>query len=171
MTDTAGSVGTWRWGRAGVRLSDTDRAHRRRVRARRQAEDHRRAERDRQDSYERWELGLVVPWRITVALDAGTHVGPEVDLACGVVEPTVDEWETGRRYPTFEQLTKLSDLTGYPLDWFVSDAAPLDIRDTTLWGHMTERDRQRWKPPVLEFEDAAVSVCPGTAAYRECHLF
>ncbi|MCZ9635268.1 hypothetical protein [Rhodococcus sp. BH5] len=67
-----------------------------------------------------------------------------MDIACGTEEPTVDEWEAGQRYPTFEQLLLLAELTGFPVDWFTRTDEPLDIPHTTLWMHMTEREREQW---------------------------
>lgn len=58
------------------------------------------------------------PKRITLALDSRDLYGPEVDLACGVEEPAVDEWEAGTRIPTFEQMEALAELTGYPIGFF-----------------------------------------------------
>ncbi len=37
----------------------------------------------------------ITPSRITLALDAGDHYGPEVDVACGGVAPMVDAWAAG----------------------------------------------------------------------------
>lgn len=64
--------------------------------------------------------------RITQALDAGGHEGPEVDQACGVQEPVVDEWEAGTRTPTREQLGRLADLTGVTVAFFyLPDPPPM----------------------------------------------
>ncbi|MDH6284340.1 hypothetical protein [Prescottella agglutinans] len=123
------------------------------------------------EAYEGWRLGLVAPWRITAALNLGDHYGPEVDVACGTEEPAVDQWEAGTRYPTFEQLKLLAELTGRRVDWFVQTEKPLDVRSTSLWGHLTKRERERWKPPLLTFTSAAVAECPGTSDYLETHLF
>lgn len=57
-----------------------------------------------QQAYRDWAAGHVIPDRITTALNAEGLYGPEVDLACGVEEPAVDEWEAGTRYPSWEQL-------------------------------------------------------------------
>lgn len=162
---------SWPWGRAGVRLSVDERKRRRRRIQVTRAEDSRRAEEEHRDAHSRWEHGLVAPWRITYALDVGEHHGAEVDIACGAVEPAVDEWESGVRYPTFEQLVLLSELTGFAVAWFVRDEEPLDIRSTSMWTHMTARERRRWKGPVLQFHEDAVADCPGTVEYRESHLF
>lgn len=58
------------------------------------------------------------PHRITQALDIGQHYGPEVDIACGAVEPAVDEWEAGQAAPTWEQLLALAVLTKMPPAFF-----------------------------------------------------
>lgn len=60
----------------------------------------------------------ITPSRITMALDAGDHYGPEVDVACGGAEPMVDEWEAGLRQPTAEQVELLAELTGFAVVWF-----------------------------------------------------
>lgn len=57
-----------------------------------------------------WQAGNIIPWRITVALDAHALYGPEVDRACGVEEPAVDQWEAGTLYPTWDQLCALATL-------------------------------------------------------------
>jgi hypothetical protein len=71
------------------------------------------------------------PARITLALDAPAGgrprlEGPDVDLACGAVEPAVDRWETGDEVPTVAQLRALSALTGYPLEFFYLPPPQLD---------------------------------------------
>jgi hypothetical protein len=79
--------------------------------AREQAEGRLRAE---------YEAGRVDahPSRITAALNARALYGPEVDTACGVLEPAVDEWEAGTRRPTWEQLVALAALTDFPVGFF-----------------------------------------------------
>lgn len=62
--------------------------------------------------------GTPVPARMTIALDVGGHEGPEVDIACGTVEPAVDNWEAGLEVPTGHQVVLLSRLTGYPVPYF-----------------------------------------------------
>lgn len=66
----------------------------------------------------------VVPWRITAAL--GDAEGPEVDIACGAVEPAVDRWETGEETPTDAQVDLLAAFTGYAPAWFYRPA-PKDL--------------------------------------------
>ncbi len=168
--DAAGT-GVWRWGKAGERLTAAQILKRRHDRAYRRRRELIAAEESQRRAYEGWRLGYVAPWRITAALDAGGHEGAGVDAACGAEEPAVDEWEAGKRYPTFEQLQLLSELTGFSVDWFVRGDEPLDIRSTTMWGHLTAADRARWKPPVLLCDYGALEKCPGTAAYLETHLF
>ena len=58
------------------------------------------------------------PQRITMALDLCMLDGPEVDRALGGEEPMVDEWEAGKRVPSFEQIQALAKLTGYPVRFF-----------------------------------------------------
>lgn len=68
--------------------------------------------------------GRPYPERITLALDLGGHEGPEVDIACGAVEPAVDRWETGEEIPTMEQLRLLGQLTGFPVGFFFTEPGP-----------------------------------------------
>lgn len=56
--------------------------------------------------------------RITAALDLRGLYGPEVDRACGVEEPTVDQWEAGELVPTPEQVDALARLTDFPVAYF-----------------------------------------------------
>jgi DNA-binding transcriptional regulator YiaG len=58
------------------------------------------------------------PERITMALDLRDLYGPEVDEALGGQEPMVDEWESGRRVPTKEQIQALAWLTDFPVTFF-----------------------------------------------------
>ena len=62
------------------------------------------------------------PERITTALDMRELYGPEVDRALGGEEPMVDEWESGARVPAFEQVQRLSVLTGFPVKFFYMPA-------------------------------------------------
>ncbi|MEX7469096.1 hypothetical protein AB4Z39_05215 [Mycobacterium adipatum] len=70
------------------------------------------------DPFDAWREGLVSPRAITAALDVRALYGPEVDEACGVQEPAVDQWEAGQLYPSWEQLEALSRLTGFPVQFF-----------------------------------------------------
>ena len=66
------------------------------------------------------------PRRITMALDLMDAQGPEVDIALGGVEPMVDEWESGARIPTRDQIERLAKYTGFGADFFyLADPAPL----------------------------------------------
>lgn len=116
------------------------------------------AARVRADTRRAWETGLIVPWRITHALDARGLEGPGVDHACGVEEPTVDQWEAGIVYPTWAQLQALATLTDFPIGWFGLAGAPIPIERTSLWFHMTARERARFvaEPAVLHFQRTAV---------------
>lgn len=71
-----------------------------------------------QAAYRDWEAGLISPYLITTALDMCALHGPAVDEACGVEEPTVDQWESGLVYPTWEQLCALAALTGFAPAFF-----------------------------------------------------
>lgn len=78
---------------------------------------------DKVDRAER-RNGAPTPERITAALDICDLYGPEVDKALGGEEPMVDEWETGERIPTKEQLHALARLTGFPIDFFYLPPPP-----------------------------------------------
>jgi hypothetical protein len=64
------------------------------------------------------------PERITAALDLRDLYGPEVDQALGGEEPMVDEWESGERVPTFEQIQALAKLTDFPVRFFYQPPPP-----------------------------------------------
>lgn len=111
---------------------------------------------------EAWHAGIMVPYRITSALDLAGQEGPEVDVALGGAEPMVDLWEAGELYPSWSQLLKLSALTGFPVAYFFS---PVDVRE---W-YETQRsmficgpDTRDPRPPmprhlpVTEFTAAAI---------------
>jgi hypothetical protein len=66
----------------------------------------------------RRRAGPPTPARITLALDLAGLDGPQVDVACGGVEPMVDEWEAGTRVPTDAQIKALARLTGMTVDSF-----------------------------------------------------
>lgn len=103
-----------RWGKAGERITEAEALER--ARARRAKRNHgayqakRIAARDAAKERADWEAGHVRPYLITMCLDSLGLYGPEVDEACGVQEPTVDLWEAGKVYPTWEQLQALAEL-------------------------------------------------------------
>lgn len=101
-----------RWGKAGQRLTPDEaeqRARMKRIAANKTA---RMVELSTATARRQWAKGLVRPYLITMWLDAKDLYGPEVDRACGVEEPTVDQWEAGHVYPTWEQLCALAELCG-----------------------------------------------------------
>ena len=124
-------------------------------------------------AYEQWITGVLAPYRITRALDAAEFYGSGVDSACGAQEPAVEGWEAGTRYPLFEQLLALATLTHQSPDSFVAREGDedFDIRDTTMWCHISKAERARWRPPITEFTTAAIEECPGTNDCRDSHLF
>lgn len=113
-------------------------------------------QRDTEQAREAWQRGHVIPHRITTALDLRELYGPEVDEACGVQEPAVDEWEQGVRYPTWEQLLALAELTQFPVKFFTTmlPAAPVRVSDTTLAFHT--RGQLEDREPVLAFTPDAI---------------
>lgn len=151
-----------RWGKAGVRLTPQQAAANdaRNVRARgdrdeREAENLRVAER-------LWAEGLVVPHRITDALNQANLWGPEVDIACLAREPDVDLWEEAKLYPAWEQLLALAALTGKPPRWFTTPLSnALDGWNSFQW-----HTCQKTPEPVLRYPDHVVAACPGTVLHR-----
>ena len=73
------------------------------------------------------------PRRITSALDIRMLEGPQVDRDLGGEEPMVDEWESGKRIPTPEQIEALADLTGFTPAFFYQDDPP-DLGPMILCG-------------------------------------
>jgi transcriptional regulator with XRE-family HTH domain len=62
-----------------------------------------------------------------MALDLRELYGPEVDQALGGEEPMVDEWESGERVPSLEQVQALAELTQFPVKFFYQPPPrPLD---------------------------------------------
>jgi hypothetical protein len=114
------------WGKAGERLTDEEAERRRRERARKRGYARMLVNQATEQAHRDWELGRVRPWRITSALDIRGLYGPEVDEACGVKEPTVDRWEAGEVYPTWEQLLALSRLTTFPVGYFTRPGEPVE---------------------------------------------
>lgn len=85
----------------------------------RQGEPRRAAERERLLA-----TGVPVPERVSMALDLCGLYGPEVDAACGGEDPMVDEWESGTRVPTVEEIVLLANLTGFSAEFFYKPAPP-----------------------------------------------
>lgn len=103
------------------------------------------------DEYDLWKAGKLVPWAITHLLDAGGHVGPGVDIACGAQEPAVDLWEAGRLYPSWEQTVALARL----LNVRVRILAHPDTQPR----HHENRPQSRIRGlAILSFEPAAVEA-------------
>ncbi len=127
------------WGKAGVPLTEDEQRRRqwdRQRSARLKAETREKAHAD-------WRLGRLRPYRITMALDSRALEGPEVDRACKVEEPAVDQWEAGERYPTFEQLEALAELTAYPLNFFFFEHDQTGQNWSSLRFHFAD-----YQPPV-----------------------
>jgi transcriptional regulator with XRE-family HTH domain len=168
---TARSGSGRRWGKAGVPLSadDVEAARRARVvetnKAKLRAENERAtrpvaptASRDRdvapniEGAHAGWAAGHIYPHRITQALNSRKLDGPEVDRACGVEEPAVDEWEMGIRYPTWQQLLALAKLTDYPVGFFTRPVRHIiEPADTSMPFHF---DRHREAEPCLRSRPA-----------------
>jgi hypothetical protein len=97
--------------------------------------------------------GRIVPARITLALNAGGHGGPAVDLACGTFEGNpdgdVDDWELALAVPTADQVRKLAALTGNSVAWFYEPLPPGPLGSPV---HICERGRrhQLVDPDVID---------------------
>ncbi|MBX4168064.1 hypothetical protein K3M35_05205 [Rhodococcus sp. DMU2021] len=125
-----------KWGKAGERLDPVERQKRLRELAIKRNQDEARQKRDLEEGLRLWRAGKLIPWRITLALNAIEADGPEVDIACGAREPDVDHWELGIKYPTWEQTEALSRYTGFTVPWFCIDERPPSVHDTTLRFHL-----------------------------------
>lgn len=159
-----------RWGKAGERLNpDGTRDEKRLTQLRHRAGQARATGlADDREAYQRWRGGLVIPDRITLALDmCGLH-GPEVDIACGAAEPEVDQWEAGERYPSWEQLRALAALTGCTPRFFTIDnSEPIPVWKTSMWHTMGDAERavavREWNP-VMRYPRAVLDARPDSPA-------
>jgi hypothetical protein len=150
-----------RWGKAGVRLTGREAAAIDSRNARRHAEAKLVAERDEREGRDAWARGLIRPWAITLALNARGLYGPQVDEACGTVEPAVDTWD---------ELKALAELTLYPIAFFTTAAhEAIAVEDASL--RFTLRPGEDAPPrPVLCFEPAAIEAATGTTRCPHCGL-
>lgn len=129
-----------KWGKAGQRSPE---AARRRSRARgwHHQEMEQQQAKDEQ-ARQKWLMGLVVPAHITMALDGADLHGQQVDWACGVQEPAVDNWEAGRLYPTWEQILRLAELTGRRPSYFMAPVHDItSLYDTSMRFHLSFAER------------------------------
>jgi hypothetical protein len=101
-----------------------------------------------------------VPARITLALDLRGLDGPEVDHACGVQEPAVDEWEAGTRIPTEEQLAALAWLTDLPVAFFYQPVMD-PTRGVWLCGHSGPKGGGRAVCETVDQSDPIQQPQPG----------
>jgi len=121
-----GKVGTEQGGGA---PTEAEHLRRRGVRSRQQAKQTQSEERSATAVLHGWKCGVVAPWRTTRASRAGGYEGPDVNIAEG---PAGDEWVAGQRYPTFDQLVLLVEITGFPLTCSRAPTKRSIIRTTTL---------------------------------------
>ena len=144
------------WGKAGERISPDEaeeRARKKRVAANKLE---RVVEIETATARRQWEAGLVRPYLITMWLDSKQLFGPEVDAACGVAEPTVDLWEAGRVYPTWEQLCALAELCGARPWAFIRELHESDRGRLFLCGRA--RSFTPTKDPVRFFDPLALAA-------------
>ena len=78
------------------------------------------------------------PRRITSALDLRGLYGPQVDRDLGGEEPMVDEWESGKRIPTPEQIEALGRLTDFPTAYFYLPTGPEELGPIIMCGTKCE---------------------------------
>lgn len=143
------------WGKAGVRLTDREQIARRQ----RAGKLRRVAAQDEAASYRHWLQGRIVPDRITAALDCQGLEGPDVDVACLAQEPDVDMWEEGTRYPTWEQLLALCELTGMTPRFFTMRATENIAGKSSLRFHVHPSELAELnQPPVTHFTPEAVAA-------------
>lgn len=115
------------------------------------------------DPRDRWARGLVVPHRITLALDIRELHGPQVDQACGAREPDVDRWEAGERYPTWQQLQALAELTAFPIEFFTPEPEQVHALGPGVM-FVCKRSSRTWNPvieipaPVLAYDLKAIAA-------------
>ena len=112
-----------------------------------------------------WAGGKLIPAAISMRIEMHLishpeHDGPAFDPLVLAAEPEVDHWEAGILYPTWEQTVALCELTGTIVNGLCD--APLPIRSTSLWLHMTQGERDSWVPPVMSFTQQALAdrLCP-----------
>lgn len=151
-----------KWGRAGERLGPDGERRRRELHAAANRTAASRRE-DNRVAFQRWRAGQVCPTRITMALDLRQLYGPDVDRACKAKEPEVDQWEAGERYPRWEQLCALADLTGFTPRWFTindQDSGPIPLWRTSIWFHMPAAERRAYerhhRPPIMTYPRAVI---------------
>jgi hypothetical protein len=109
-------------------------------------------------AHRRWHDGLVVPWRITTALDIRELHGPQVDVDLGVEDPSVDMWEAGILYPTWDEMLRLAVLTDFPVAFFTeTPGRPVRAVDTSLRFHARLDDVDE-REPVLAFPPNVVAA-------------
>lgn len=106
-----------------------------------------------------WATGKMVPWQITIALDAMGLEGPEVDVACGAQEPDVDRWESGDLYPTWDQVLALSKLTGRLPILF------MEYKETKIAIH-TRSSLRFHLPPGVELDEPILAFKPEAITAR-----
>lgn len=144
-----------RWGKAGVRLTEQEAAHRGRTAV---ATRNRQAITDASNlriAYRLWRAGEVKPYMITRVLDSHSLYGPEVDDACGAAEPDVDLWEAGKLYPTWRQLRLLAEVCGTTPRFLCTPRGVLTVEQTSLRFH---GPAEPTPPPVWTFEPQAVAA-------------
>jgi hypothetical protein len=157
-----------RWGKAGVRLTDREAESRDRRNAGLRAARQRHEAADEITGRKEWAEGRVRPHMITVALNRRRLYGPEVDEACGVEEPAVDQWEAGELYPTWPQLRALAVLCQVPVGRFMWRGTPaLTVEQTSMRFHIKAHDEVP-PPPVLCFTPQAILAATGTARCPYC---
>jgi len=144
-----------RWGRAGQRLTPVEAEERDRVRAAIRNKRAAGVATRLSEAKQEWAGGQMQPHSITIALDRAEQHGPKVDIALGVMEPTVDWWEAGIVYPRWQDVLNLAELCKVVPSILTCRHMWIDPRLTTLVYHV--RDEHLRPPLVLAFTPQAVA--------------
>lgn len=90
----------------------------------------------------------------------------ELAMAIGVSEPTVSEWENGRKNPTKERLRKLAEFFGVD-ELVVLGRGVVDLSDDpeTLHWIQNERILTEREPPAPDYEKAAYKAVEALMRY------
>lgn len=115
-----------------------------------------------------WETGAIVPHCITSALDLSGRRREALSAACGVPNETLQAWEAGIVYPTWDQLVALARETGVHPAFFAKAASSLDLISATLT--MTLDIAEPQSEPIHCFTDAALAAAEiGTDTFPAGH--
>jgi hypothetical protein len=114
----------------------------------------------RQGDERRIAAGLVVPARITMALDVRGLDGPEIDEQVGTFHGNpsgdIDRWEQALAVPSREQVQLLGKLTDFPPAWFYRPIPPGPQFSGPVWICYRGRRGCRTLQPDVVTEDGVL---------------